>query len=77
MEGTLAPRFGLFPTLGGTCYVVISENYFGWRPSVLPMFFPREYFVILSTSIKSAGFKGNWLEKSVYIVTTLEDPVFK
>jgi hypothetical protein len=67
-----------FPALGGTCYVVISEKYFGWRPSPWHMmFFPGKYFVIPIDSIKSAEFKGNWLEQSVHIVTILDDPALQ
>jgi len=68
-----------FPALGGTCYVVMSEQYFGWRPSTIPfnhpLFFPGKYFVVPITAIRCAGFKGNWIEKSVYMTTDLEEVI--
>jgi hypothetical protein len=73
----LLRQVGFFPVLGGNCYVVLSEQFFGWRPCVVPFFFPRHFSVIRTTALKSAGFKGNWIDKSVYMTTDLEDPTLK
>jgi hypothetical protein len=68
-----------FPCFGGYCHIVISEKYLGWYPFLIykPVFFPKQFHVIPVTAIKGAQFTGNWLQRSIRIITSSDGISFE